>query len=240
MSSFDAALTAENASPAVRPAHRRTPKAVHRHSLIVSRLRLVVPAAAAGVLATYAFSATPPVIDPEFVREFTQLETTASEGMRLDRPRYLGEDLEGTPFEVSARSALRNPNDPTRIALQDPESLRVTKGGTEVMKVKARDGLFDTEKNHIALKKDVEFEHGQATNTEKGKSGFVLNTEAADVDIEAQTVSSTVGVTGKGTAGTVSADKATAYQGEGRLVLEGNVKLRINETSKKQSVTGLR
>ncbi|WOI52900.1 LPS export ABC transporter periplasmic protein LptC [Parvularcula sp. LCG005] len=205
---------------------RLKPAEAQRHTRIVRHLRLAVPAAAAGLLATYVFSATPPQIDREFALQFTQIDTE-SDDMRLERPRYMGEDLSGLPFEVSAAAAQRNPNSPDRILLENPEAMRARARGdtSESMRVKARDGLYDTARDQIDLTNDVQMQHSI------GGSDFTINTDAAAVDLKSNTITSTTGISGQGERGTVAADSATAYQGEGRLVLEGNVRVRLNPKS---------
>ena len=191
-----------------------------KHTRRVRHLRLVVPAAAAGLLMTYALSATPPKIDPTFAREFSNINTD-SQGMRLDRPRYVGEDLSGQPFEVSARSALRDPDAPDMIALDNLEAFRDLDSDEDV-RLRAEAGVLDTEANRMDLSEDVQLQHRLAGET------FILNTDAAQVDLNTNTVTSTVGVQGSGERGAVAADTATAYQDEQKLVLEGNVRIILN------------
>lgn len=201
---------------------RLTPAAARRHSRNVRHLRLIVPAIGAGLLATYAFSASPAAVDVGFLRNFTQTDVESSD-MRLDRPRYAGEDLRGLPFEVSAKSAERDPNAPGLIDLENPEALRSVeqKDGTDAVTVSARSGLLNTEEKHVDLTDNVRMVHSL------GGAPIVFTTDAAQVDLDANTVTSTAGVTGEGDQGRLEADAVTVYQGEGRAVLEGNVRLRL-------------
>ncbi len=205
---------------------RLSPTAAQRHSRQVRNLRLIVPATAGALLVVYAVSASPPRIDPEFVREFQQIQAEGR-ALRLDRPRYAGEDERGLPFEIAARTAEQNPDTPDLVALENPTALRNVEGdeGVKPVKVRAVEGMLDTERNQIALSTQVELEHDIGGDT------FVIKTDAADVDLDTGTVTSTVGVTGESERGTVAADTATAYQDQGRLVLQGNVRLRLNPAS---------
>ncbi|MEM9422715.1 MAG: LPS export ABC transporter periplasmic protein LptC [Pseudomonadota bacterium] len=220
----------------LRQSQRLSPRAVQRHSRNVRHLRLAVPAIAGALVMVYAVNASPPRIDPEFVREFQQIQAEGR-AMRLDRPRYAGEDERGLPFEIAARAAEQDPLAPDLVALENPEALRNVKSeeGVKPVKVRAATGMLNTESNQMALTSDVELEH------DIGGGAFVLKTDAADVDLENSTVSSTVGVTGEGERGTVAADTLKAYQDEGRLVLEGNVRLRLNPApSAKEKTSPLR
>jgi len=198
---------------------RLTPRAAIRHSRLVRNLRLAVPAAATGLILTYAVSATPPEVDQEFLRQFSDIEATGSE-MRLDRPRYVGEDTGGIPFEVSAFAARRNPNAPDIIRLENPEALR-NGGSNDQLRVRALSGTLDTQGKTVDLNDDVQLEQGVGSDT------FVLRTDAARIDIDGRTVRSETGVRGTGRAGDVEADTLTVYEDEERAVFEGNVKFRF-------------
>lgn len=207
-----------------RPRRRLTPAAAERHSQIVRALRLVVPAIGTGVLATYAVNAAPSEVDRDFLRQFSDLSAT-SEEMVLDRPRYLGQTLEGDAFEVSALRARRDPNAPDLLRFENPEALR--DGGTaRELRLRAAGGTLDTEANVVEFDRDVELVQGI------GGQDYTLRTDAARVDLDERVVSTQTGVRGRSARGSVEADRLTVYQDEGRAVLEGGVRLRFEPEAK--------
>lgn len=212
---------------------RLTPEAAQRHSKVVRSLRLAVPTMAAGLIATYAMSATPGQVDREFLRQFSDIEASSTE-MRLERPRYVGEDTSGVPFSVSAIAAKRNPNTPDVIRLENPEALRGGGEGGQLF-LQARGGVLDTVGKTVDLEDDVRLVQGI------GGQAFTLTTDAARIDLGGRTVRSDVGVRGSSDGGDVAADSLTVYEDEGRAVLEGNVKLRFEPKPKDAAAeTGLR
>ncbi|MBB4659351.1 LPS export ABC transporter periplasmic protein LptC [Parvularcula dongshanensis] len=217
----------------VAAARRLTPKAAQRHSRLVRNLRLVVPALAAALVVTYALSATPPEVDREFLRQFSDIEASSTE-MRLDKPRYVGEDLEGNPFEVSAQAARRNPNTPDLIRLDNPEALRNAGTGDQIH-LRAANGALDTQGKTVDLDTDVTLVQGI------GGRAFELQTDKARIDLEGRTVTSGAPVKGRSQSGDVEADSLTVYEDEGRAVLEGNVRLHFDPSkTKKGGDEGLR
>lgn len=207
-----------------RAARRRlTPQAAQRHTVLVRNLRLAVPAAAAALIVTYAVSATPPEVDMDFLRQFDGVEATSAE-MRLERPRYVGQDQGGLPFEVSAYAAKRNPDDPDVVRLENPEALRAGAGG-EGTRVRSRNGRLDTANKIVDLDGDVQLVRG------RGANAFTLDTDNARIDIDRRTITSGGAVRGTGERGDLEADGATVYEDEERVVLEGNVKLRFEPRS---------
>jgi LPS export ABC transporter protein LptC len=199
---------------------------VSRHSSRVRHLRLITPALAVGLLLTYALSATPPRVDHEFLAQFSGIETTEDgEGVRLSRPRYAGEDLEGRPFEVAAQSARRGQSDEDPLALDRPEARRVKPDGrTSVLR--AKDGTYDQTAQLVDLIGDVELEQSG------GGGSFVLRTDKAKADLESQVVTSSTEVTGESERGTLRADRGTIYQNEDRVVLEGGVRMTLKPRRK--------
>lgn len=197
---------------------------VSRHTALVRHLRLAVPALAVGLVLTYGLSATPPRVDREFVSQFTSLEET-SEGLKLARPRYAGEDLEGQPFEVAATSAIRSPGNEDQVGLEQPEAHRVRSDGQETT-VKARDGLFNQASKTIDLSNNVTVEQTS------GRGLLVLTTDAATMDLDRQVVRSLGAVHAQGDGGTVDAGRGTIYQNEDRIVLEDGVRMLLEPTSK--------
>ena len=193
---------------------------VARHSLRVRSLRLAVPALAAGLLMTFALSATPPRVDRGFLLQFSSLDVIDGQAS-LVRPRYFGEDLDGQPFEVAANAATRAAANPDLIGLDKPEARRLSEAGDTVL-VRSKDGIYDRAARRMNLTRDVELEQQS-----EGGDIFILTTDAAEIDLDSQVVTSSSEVNGEGETGTVRADKATVYQTEDRLVLEGDVKIRL-------------
>lgn len=202
---------------------------VSRHTALVRNLRLAVPALAVGLAVTYALSATPPRVDRDFAEQFSQIEE-GSDGVRLTRPRYSGEDLSGRPFALDATSATRPGSGNENVSLEKPTAKTVNAAG-EVVHVSSDTGFYDRSGKRATLTDNVELR-------QEGQGGdFTLVTDAADIDFEKQTVKSCSGVSGKGKEGTMRADCATLYQDEDRLVLEGGVKIML-EPQKKSADNG--
>ncbi|MEM9809860.1 MAG: LPS export ABC transporter periplasmic protein LptC [Pseudomonadota bacterium] len=192
---------------------------VSRHTMRVRNLRLAVPALAAGLLITYAASATPPRVDRSFIMQFSSFDMSEDE-VKLARPRYSGEDLSGRPFEVAANAAVRANHDPDLVGLDYPEARRLGDTGAAIL-VRAEDGLYDRRNRLMDLTRNVELEQ------EGDRDHFILKTDAAAINLDSQVVTSSAEVHGAGDTGTVRADRATVYQTEDRLVLEGDVKIRL-------------
>lgn len=204
-----------------------TSRAARRHSRTVRQMRLIVPASGVALLATYVMSATPPRIDYQFAQEFSQRDIDGAT-LRLDQPRYVGEDKAGRNFAVAAAAAERDPNAPALIDLEMPEALRsvATSDGEVPVGVRADVGQLNTDQNTIDLSENVELRHAA------GADAMVLRTDEAKVDLRTNVVTATSRITGESAQGTVAADAGTAYQNEGRVVLEGNVNIRLNPKKK--------
>lgn len=203
-----------------------TARQVSRHSMLVRQLRLIVPALAVGLMITYALSATPPQIDRAFAEQFASIEAD-EEGVKLTTPRYSGEDLQGQPFEMEAATATRPHENPDLVELVNPEARRVRSDGQESV-VRSLDGQYDEVARVLDLRDEVKLEHRTAGGD------FVFLTDQAQLDVDSQVVTTASEVRGSGDSGTVDAGRATFYQNEDRMVLEGGVKIRLEPTAPAQ------
>lgn len=210
-------------------AGRDTAFKVSRHSTRVRQLRLAVPALTVGLLITYALSATPPRIDQAFAEQFAGVETD-EEGVRLTTPRYSGEDLQGQPFEMAATTATRPHENPDLVDLERPEARRTRADGQESV-VRSRDGRYDEAARILNLRDEVELEQ----STSSGQ--FLFRTDEAQMDVDSQVVTTASEISGSGDGGTIDAGRATFYQNEDRLVLEGGVKIRLEPAQDRQAET---
>ena len=171
---------------------------------------MVLPVLAVGLVSTYMIFASPRTIDPNFEKQFANLDV-ATEDLRMENPRFTGEDSEGRPYEVVAGAATQDPLLPNLVALENPEALRAENKNDQV-KVTAREGLYSVEEKTIDLSNEVELEQGI------GKDIFVLRTNAAKVTLDKRTVESTTQVVGQTEGGVLIADGMTAYEEDGRSV----------------------
>jgi lipopolysaccharide export system protein LptC len=192
---------------------------VSRHTNRVRHLRLAVPALATGLFLTYALSATPPEVDRTFLQQFSSLQDE-SEGMKLARPRYAGEDLSGQPFEIAATSATRLKANEDLIGLERPEARRLGETGEDV-RLTAEEGTYDQLRRVMSLSRSVELSQTGAGET------FTLRTDAADIDVDEQVIETRSEIRGESEVGTLRADRGTLYQKDDRLVLEGGVKINL-------------
>ena len=173
---------------------------------------MVLPVLAVGLVSLYVVFASPRVVDRNFEKQFTNLNV-ATEDLRMENPRFTGEDDEGRPYEVVAGAATQDPLLPDLISLENPEALRTeTSGKNDQVKVTANSGLYDVEGKTIDLNNNVELAQGI------GDGVFVLRTDAAIVSLDDRKVESKGMVYGESGENTLIADSMTAYEEEGRSV----------------------
>lgn len=203
----------------IKPARRLTPEAAERHSKLVRSLRLAVPAAAAVLLITYAMNAAPQAVDAEFLRQFSDASEPGRE-MLLERPRYQSETSDGSPFQVSANTARRNPDQGNIIRFDQPEAYR-GEGPDGPARLEARAGTLNTDTN--------EFD-GEDVRVRQNIGGqdFTLTTDRARVDIDGKTIRSDVSVQGESESGALQADGLEISEDGQRVRLDGRVKLRFD------------
>ncbi len=185
-------------------------KQARRHSVFVRTARLCLPVVITGIVAAYGVTATPRTIDQDFLRQFQNLEVV-SEDLRMEKPRFLGEDTAGVPYEINAGAATQNPRMPKFIVLENPEAFKAL-GHADQALVKAKTGMYSLDAKTIQLNSEVEFKQGI------GSEEFVLSMDAAEVRLEDRSVHSDVDVFGENKNGSISAEGMTAYQDEGRTV----------------------
>jgi lipopolysaccharide export system protein LptC len=197
---------------------RTTGEQALRRSLLVKRLRVALPVLAAVLLVGLALNTRSTGVDEAFLEDFADLQGTPDE-YRMANPKFAGVDDQGHPYEITAEAALQAQGDRDVVELVKPRA--VTRGQDESTVVSAEKGVFQSDANVLDLSEQVTLNHSI------GGDEYVLRTPAATVAIGAETVQSFSGVEGEGEAGTLRADRMRAYNGEGRVVFEGNVSMRI-------------
>jgi lipopolysaccharide export system protein LptC len=197
---------------------RTTGEKAAAHSRLVRRLRIALPALALLLLAGLLLNTRKDVADDAFLDDFKDLAALPDE-YKMANPKFAGVNDEGRPYEITAREALQAPGEKQVVQLVEPRA--VTQGQNEDSVVTAHHGVFRSDSNLLDLSDAVTLQH------RIGRDAYVLTTPAATVAIREETVQSVAGVSGEGEAGTLQADRMRAYNAEGRVVFEGNVRMRI-------------
>jgi lipopolysaccharide export system protein LptC len=188
-------------------------------------MRIALPIAAAALMGVFILNTQRNSVDQAFLDDFEDLSASAEE-LRVAGPTYTGVDDMGEPYEITARSALQRPGGGDVLELDSP---RAVQGGEDNLSiVTANKGLYRSEAHILELQDSVAFEHVV------GGQSYMLRTPMATVAIKNEIVTSDSGVDGEGEDGSrLAAARMTAYRGEGRVVFEGGVSMRIYPKTKK-------
>ncbi|WDI31762.1 LPS export ABC transporter periplasmic protein LptC [Hyphococcus flavus] len=210
---------------------RTTGNEAAARSRLVRRLRIALPALALVLVAAFIFNTRSDEGDDAFLKDFEDI-TASAEELRMASPRFSGIDNNGRPFEITAAAAIQNPQSKDIVQLERPKAVQGE--ADELNTVTANAGVYRSDRKILELTDQVTLEH------EVGADTYIFNSPSATVFIDDETVTSDAGVGGIGPKGeTLQADKMKAYNSEGRVVLEGNVHMRIfpksNTGSERQS-----
>jgi lipopolysaccharide export system protein LptC len=200
---------------------RTTGEQAAQRSVLVRRLRIALPVLALVLIGALLLNTRDAGEDDAFLDDFANLEATP-EDLRLASTgtKLVGVDDDGNPYEITAESLLQGPESQSKtIELVKPRA--VTRGVDESTVASASKGVFYEDQKVLELNEGVTLEH------QIGRDMYQLRTSAATVSIDDETVESRAAVEGEGAAGTLRADSMRAYNGEGRVVFEGNVSMRI-------------
>jgi lipopolysaccharide export system protein LptC len=178
-------------------------------------LRIVLPAAAGILLAVLLW--LPLAATQEFSFLLSK-DTTEAAGERLlvQEARYRGETLAGEPFEIRAERAVQQSSS-VPLVLLSGLSAQINRADG-LASVIAPSGSYNLDTQMIGISGPVEV---------RSESGFALDSQAIEVDINARTVRSSEPVVGSIPLGTFRADSFAADIEGRRVVMEGAVALRI-------------
>ena len=202
---------------------RTTSDQAASRSRMVRRLRIALPALALVFVAAFLFNTSSNQTDDAFLGDFENIEASAEE-LSMANPRFAGVDNKGKPFEITASTARQNTKVKDVVALDRPRAVQGQKEGEDKGStiVSADNGVYRSDTNILELTDDVTLEHQVAGDT------YVFRSPAATVAIKDEVVTSDAGVGGSGPKGReLNAERMKAYNGDGRVVFEGNVHMRI-------------
>ncbi len=187
-------------------------------SRMVRRLRVALPALALILVGGLFLNTRNVKPDEAFLEDFKDM-TASPEEYQMARPSFAGVDSKGKPYEIKADQASQSAGSKEVVELVMPRA--ITRGPNEETEVTANRGVFRTDTSRLDLEDEVTLRH------RIGGEVYVLKTPAATVSMNDETVQSNAGIEGSSEAGSLRADRMRAYNAEGRMVLEGNVRMRI-------------
>ncbi len=209
---------------------RTTSTQAAARSLMVRRLRVALPVLAMVlVIAFFATSRRDGGVDEVFLEDFKNLDAAPQE-LQMASPTFEGIDGKGKPFEITAAEANRQAENQKLIDLKNPRAVTDSRGEKTI--VEANKGAYASDEKRLELSDAVTLKHAVGAET------YTFNTTAATVLLDVEEVQTDVEVTGANASGdTLRADRMRAYQSEGRVVFEGNVKMKIMPPKTEEAAT---
>ena len=211
-----AGLTIANRAAIVRNRPPPSPGGLLRRRIVITLGKLLLPAAALGLLALIAIW---PELDHANDHPRIALRQVSGEieGGRIVNARYHGIDEKGHPFTVTAATARQN--GPDQVDMTAPKGDMTLENGTWLM-LQAKNGNYRQRAGLLDLSTDV---------TLYRDDGTTLVTASAAVDLRGGAATGSDPVHAEGPFGTLDAqgftivDKGTAiqFQGPAHLVLSG-------------------
>ncbi len=187
------------------------------HDKLVKTLKFVLPLLAGLLLAFLALVPLEERKEVSFLVDKSKIEQ-AGERLKVEAAQYRGQDEEGRPFVLDARSAIQASSADPVLEIADMRArLQMSDGPAEITAGRAR---FNPDNNTV----DVV---GAVLVT--GANGYRLLTSDVLVDLRDRSLQSRGAVTGQAPVGNFSADQMSADLPERTVVLEGNARLRIEQ-----------
>lgn len=214
-----AARTNRGAIESLTIRQRTTGEQAAARAAFTRRLRLALPIIGVILIAAFFLNTRPGGGDEAFLEDFADVEATPH-NLTTAKPQFTGVDARGDPYEITAISASRQPDQEAIVELDHPRA--VTASGDAQSVVAAEAGVFNTDEKKLLLRDGVTFERAI------GRDNYVLKTPTATVSIDDQTLASGEGVDGAGPGGALlKADRMNADNSEGLVIFEGNVRMRL-------------
>jgi len=186
-----------------------------RHDKLVRLAKVALPSAVGVLIAVLALAPLDNDGDVSFILDKNKVDN-APERMRVDTARYTGEDNQGRPFQIVARSAVQPSSD-------DPI--------VDISGMMARLGLRDGPVTIVANLARYNLDRQQAAVSGPvrvtGPNDYRLTTSNVTVNMKDRTVTGAGGVQGHMELGDFRAGRLRADLGERTVTLDRGVRLKI-------------
>ncbi len=186
-----------------------------RHDKLVRVAKVLLPSAVGVLIAVLAVAPLERDGDVSFILDKNKVDN-APERMRVDVAQYRGEDNQGRPFTVVARSAVQQSSDEPIVQISGMQArMGLSEGPVAIVASQAR---YDIDRQQVGVPGLVRV---------SGPDGYRLSTSDVTVDLKRRTVTSSGGVEGEMRLGRFQAGRLTADLGRRTVTLDRGVRLKI-------------
>jgi lipopolysaccharide export system protein LptC len=185
------------------------------HDRVIRFLKIALPASIGVVLAFLAFAPLEEKQEVSFLLDKNKVET-APERLKISAAQYRGQDNEGRPFVLNARSALQATSRVQVVDIRDMNAqIQLDSGPARLQAGRAR---YDMENDHVAVVGPVTF---------TAADGYRMGTRDVNIDLRTHTLASRGAVDGQMPLGHFTADRLQLNLPDRRVVLTGRARLHI-------------
>jgi len=185
------------------------------HDKVIRILKLALPALIGVVLAFLAFSPLEEKQEISFLLDKNKVDT-AEERLKVTAAQYRGQDNEGRPFVLSARSALQASSATQIVEISDMSAqIQLNSGPARLRAGRAR---YNMENDQVDVVGPILF---------TAADGYQMRTRNVNLDMRARTLQSRGAVEGQMPLGRFSADRLQANLADRTVVLDGRARLHI-------------
>ncbi len=193
----------------------------HYYSRFVKFMKGMLPLAAFGVGGAVLFYATQHKDLSSFALTFERMGRIAND-LTMMKPRLTGTEEDGTPYTITAESAIQEDPKAMRLRLHKLDGTMTNSDGTE-MRLIANEGRYDASAHLLFV-----FNGARLLSAD----GYDMRTTAATIDTKAGVISGDQRVIGDGPAGHLEADSFVADKYSKNTLFNGHVHMLLNQTSK--------
>jgi lipopolysaccharide export system protein LptC len=185
------------------------------HDRLVKALKLGLPALIGIVLAFLFFSPLEEKQEVSFLLQKSKVEK-APERLRVSAAQYRGQDNDGRPFVLNARSALQETSANPIVEISDMNAQILLDSGPA--RLQAGHARYNMDSDHVQVVGPISF---------TAADGYRMGTHDVDVDLRGHSLQSRGRVAGQMPLGTFAADQLQVNLPDRRVVLNGRARLHI-------------
>jgi lipopolysaccharide export system protein LptC len=185
------------------------------HDRVVKTLKLALPALIGVILAFLFFAPLEDKQEVSFLLDKNKVET-APERLRVASAQYRGQDDQGRPFVLSARSALQETSANPVVEISDMNAQILLDNGPA--RLNAGRARYNMDTDHVEVVGPIEF---------TAADGYRMGTRDVNVDLRGHSLASRGPVEGRIPLGTFRANQLRVNLRDRTVVLEGGARLHI-------------